>query len=1001
MPDISALRSSLGLVTGAESGNTNFGTAFLVYTSADESAYVTCAHVIRDVGGPGQALLDGQPVTVIVGSGPDSALDLAILLAAPRSDAAPLRLGAVALSGEAVTVVGFHAFGKHYVLRDVNGALGKSIRLHGRGQTPAVNAWDLVVTDDDLLKPGFSGAPVIHGQSEQVIGVVSHSVGGGERGVAISIEVLPTIWIGQRSETLDELERQLGTGWPRTDFAGEPPERDVAESDKREFRLFTAGTARMRIGTYPFPLASTFRNRDGELTDFKEALGLYRIVGIVGHGGTGKTALACRGLVQIEHSANHVGAVIYHTAANIDEITIEAVVASIGRAIGLEQELLAIYGSPGLALEERILRILGHFRAIEYLIVVLLDNLEKYQDEAGKIVNGDLAGFITAIATHESSLRFVFTSRVRPRFPTAVTPSYHHLGLDHGLPEADAVELLRDLDPDDLGGLRSARPAVMATLAERASCYPRALEALAGLLREDLMLSPDELSRSQTMLEGEVVQDLVIDAISKLPPVDVQIVQLVAVFGEPVPMQAIEQLGAAWMLPGTVQAALPRLVNSHFVSFDKASRLFSLHPIDRSFALSRIPGCNEVTDGFCREELARRAAAYYAAQRKPRNEWREYEDLRPLLREFDQLMTAGEFVQAAELLGDFDLDCLVKWGFAREALSLRLRIPDGSLDGRAAERHHGALGQIYRTIGFLDDAIVQYQRIADAPQVTSEVARGAAYNELSRLYRRMARYEDAIGYSERALESATAERQLDYRVDVLNDMATIRWCLGQYPRALELAQEALELVTSSQAPEREAYVECTLAKILMSGGRQSEVSDHLIRAFDLFEDLRSLHGQFFVNECFAEFYAKSHELERAVSHVQRSIDLAARLDSLRGQGHGYLILAKVYLDQSDGAAVARYAGRAWSYFEPVGVPEGLLARWVQAAGAALQRADGFGYVEALLECARSPANTGDLMENRDFATRAIAVAESSGHDELAHAGHRILSDLDRRIEQLS
>jgi tetratricopeptide (TPR) repeat protein len=1002
MPRTNVPRSSLGLVTSSDRENTKFGTAFLIYSNSDESIYLTCAHVVRDVGGPTQVQLDGEPVTATVGSGPDSALDLAVLRASPRADSSPLRLGAAALSGEEVTVVGFHAFGKHYVLRDVSGTLGKSIRLHGRGRAAPVSAWDLIMTDDELLKPGFSGAPVVYGQPEQVIGVVSHSIGGGERGVAVSIEVLPTIWIGQPSEMLEALKWHIGPVPTRPDFVDESIGSGGVDDGKTAptLQTYTADTVRTRIGAYPVPPVMAFRDREVELAEFKEALKSYRIVGIVGYGGAGKTALACRALVEIEHSANQVGVIIYHTAANTNEITIEALVASLGRAIGLEHDLLGIYSSPGLAPQERILRIIAQFRTIDHLIVVLLDNLEKYQDQVGKIVNADLDEFITGIATQESSLRFVFTSRIRPRFSTAVTPSYHHLGLNHGLPGADAVALLRDLDPDDLGGLQSARPAVLVTLAERANCYPRALEALAGLLREDLMLTPDELGTSRAMLEGELVQKLVVDAITKLPDPDVRIIQLVAVFGEPVPEQAIMHLSGSWMPPSDVRSSLRRLVNSHFISFDKAAGLFSLHPIDRSFALSGIPACNNTEGSFCREELARRAASYYELQRKPRTDWLQYDDLRPLLREFDQLTTAGDFAQAAELLGEFDLDYLVGWGFAREALSLRLKIPKNTLSGQTAEHHFRALGQIYRTIGFLDEAIVEYQRIAEAQEVTSEAARGAAFNELSKLYRRMARYEDAIAYSERALDSAIIDERLDYRVDALNDMANICWCVGQYPKGLGLAEEALELVMPSQWQERKGYVECTVAKILMSGGRSPEAADHLIRAFDFFEESQSMHGQFFVNECFAEFYTKSHDLERAVSHIQRAIDLAARIGSLRGQGHGYMVLAKIHLERSDGATAARCAARAREFFEPVGVPEGRMAKWVELAGGALQNGDQFEFAEALLGCARSPANTGDLMDNREFAAGAIAVAERFGYHGISYAGRRIMTDLDNRIQTL-
>ena len=991
MRDVTAIRPSLALVTSAAKGNDNFGTAFLVHVIDDAALYLTCAHVIRDVGGPEEVLLDGEPTTVVVGSRFEGPLDLAVLRAVRREQISPLKLGAPARSGEAVTMVGFHAFGRNYVLRDVSGVLGKSVRLHGRGHVAPVDAWDLIVRDEDLLKPGFSGAPVIEVESQQVVGIVSHAVGSGERGVALSIDILPTLWVDSPPGIIGHIEYATSLSY---ELKAEQEQQQRIQAGG--IRLFTSDSQRMHVGSYP--LASIFRNREEELGDFLRAVISYRIVGIVGHGGTGKTALACRGLWEIERSVNRVGAIVYHTAANIDEITMESVVASIGRSIGREQELLEIYGSPGLALEERTARVLEPFQGLDYLVIVLLDNLEKYQDDEGRIVNEELNSLITHIALHESSLRFVFTTRVRPRFPTSVTLSYYYVSTDDGLPEKEAVQLLRDLDPDDLGGLRSAGSNVMRALARRASCYPRALEAVAGMLREDMMLTPYELSGR--LNEGELVQHLVRDAIMKLSAADLRIVQLVAVFGEQVPLGAIEWLASGLMQGEELRSVLRRLVNSHYISFDKANGLFSLHPIDRAFAYSRIPTCIEAAGSFCREQLARRAARYYASQRKPKMHWLEYDDLRPLLREFDQLILAGDYVEACSLLMEFDIDYLVKWGFAREALSLHLKIPEGEVSGRLAEQHFEALGHIYRTIGFLDHAIAQYERVAHASDVSSEIVREGAYNQLSRLYRRMARYDDAIRYSERALEAATRRGRLDNRTDALTDMATIRWCLGQYPRAMRLAQEALDLVTRKGWQDRAGYVEYTLAKILMSGGRLSEVVEHLVKGFGHFRQCESVHGEFVINECFAEFYFKSGDLEKAEPHAQKAIDLAVRMNSLRGQGHGYLILAKISLERANPVGVRQHAERAYEFFEQVGVPERRMASSVSRAGAALERGDEFGYVEALLDCASSPANIGDLMENYEFATRALRLAEDAQFEDLARAARGMLDDLTSRIEPL-
>jgi tetratricopeptide (TPR) repeat protein len=195
-------------------------------------------------------------------------------------------------------------------------------------------------------------------------------------------------------------------------------------------------------------------------------------------------------------------------------------------------------------------------------------------------------------------------------------------------------------------------------------------------------------------------------------------------------------------------------------------------------------------------------------------------------------------------------------------------------------------------------------------------------------------------------------------------------------------------------------VEYTLAKILMSGGRLPEVVEHLVKGLGYFRQCESVHGEFVINECFGEFYLKSGDLEKAEPHAQKAIELAVRMDSLRGQGHGYLILAKISLERADAAEARQHAEQAYGFFEQVGVPEKQMARSVSRAGAAREQADELGYVEALVDCASSPANIGDLMENYEFATKALRLAEDAGFEELAGTAHSILDDLTSRIEPL-
>ena len=89
----------------------------------------------------------------------------------------------------------------------------------------------------------------------------------------------------------------------------------------------------------------------------------------------------------------------------------------------------------------------------------------------------------------------------------------------------------------------------------------------------------------------------------------------------------------------------------------EAGRYF-LHPVDREYALGRVPRGDEWdrhevweldapnAPPYTQFALLRRAAEYYQQARKPREDWKTIEDLAPQLAEFD-LRCAGQDYDAA------------------------------------------------------------------------------------------------------------------------------------------------------------------------------------------------------------------------------------------------------------------------------------------------------------------------------------------------------------------
>ncbi len=187
------IQSSVVLITSQNPQNSRFGTGFVIYHTTQNSYLLTCAHVIDDVGGVGTVDMAGHTAEVVA-IGSAAGLDLAVLKVTRLTDSLALPLKTTGQKGDAFQTAGFQQSGKYFLMRPLQGILGETVRLMARGQTSPIKAWDLKIEGDDPLQPGYSGSPVVDEASGQVLGVVSHRQGSGERGLAVSVEALPQIW---------------------------------------------------------------------------------------------------------------------------------------------------------------------------------------------------------------------------------------------------------------------------------------------------------------------------------------------------------------------------------------------------------------------------------------------------------------------------------------------------------------------------------------------------------------------------------------------------------------------------------------------------------------------------------------------------------------------------------------------------------------------------------------------------------------------------------------
>jgi len=194
------LEESVVLITSADPKKKDvIGTGFVIYREAQTSYVLTCAHVVKDVGGENNVLIYRQAARVIASSDVND-FDLAVLAVEHKSllERPILRLDFSGGEGKGckVKTAGYYLYSseKKRSLASIEGVLGRQKFREDPDTGDRAKAWEIHINQGQLQK-GYSGSPVVNLSNGKVTGVVTNmgSENSGEVGEIISIEALEIV----------------------------------------------------------------------------------------------------------------------------------------------------------------------------------------------------------------------------------------------------------------------------------------------------------------------------------------------------------------------------------------------------------------------------------------------------------------------------------------------------------------------------------------------------------------------------------------------------------------------------------------------------------------------------------------------------------------------------------------------------------------------------------------------------------------------------------------
>lgn len=740
------------------------------------------------------------------------------------------------------------------------------------------------------------------------------------------------------------------------------------------------------VGAHVLDVGELFKGRLTEQRELGKLLAdrATRVVSVIGRPGIGKTALASKVLGELERGrwphtdeAIPVDGIVY-MSTRTRGVSLERLFLDCAALLGGDREaaLIKVWSSAHLDTAQKSERL---FQALDSgLYVVLLDHMEELLDESGTLTDPDLRTFFERSLVSSHGARVLLTSRTPLAFESRLLRFDRRVSLTEGLAAPEAIAFLREMDPSGVFGIQAIPDDQLARAVERVHGIPRALEVLAGIIKDEPFRTLDEIL--ERFYEEDAADELIREGYRRLDQDERRGIDALAVLGRPVPPVAV-QFMLEPVAPGlNAEAVLRRLIHIHMVTFDRVARTVALNPIDQDFAYRELP--DEGDDS--KPSLERRAADYYARLRVPRAEWRSALDFEPDLLELTHLLRARDHEAATGALQRIDAEFVAGRGQARRLEALLLRVDASSTDVRLrmgadfalgqcymflgplekalhhlhraraaaadlddaeiALRATGFLGEVFRRLGRLDEAVTHLEPAAD---LSSPVGRHSNFPLLLGLgYVYQRRFDAAVAVGDRMMEVAASERDDELRAQALNVLALAALGVRRYDAALDRATQAAEIYRQREARDPLGYM-LNVQGLAQAGLGRPADAQHCFQsglARSRQDDNPRLEG-------FCSFNLA--RLQRAQGDPQRALDAATAAERIFG-----------------GIAAAEREAAS----ELVRVIE------AEREGRTIAQA------RALIACARHSAATPDLLGPEDLLEEAERLAREHGApDVLADA----------------
>lgn len=567
--------------------------------------------------------------------------------------------------------------------------------------------------------------------------------------------------------------------------------------------------------------------------------------------------------------------------------------------------------------------------------LVVLDNVETVLQigkakRAGYFADecGEYAWLFSQIAETDHQSKVLFTSRETLAALSGRETKTVPLG---GLDPQAAVQLLESFN-------LIATPEELEKLAKRYEGHPKALEIVAALIQDDLEFhgSVGKFLKDINWLLVNTLDELIDQVIQRLSNEELMCLSQISVYETPEYPLLVDGIAAqmSQMSKRDVKEnVIEALKRRQLLDYNQNYESYQMHPL-----------VEEKATQLLNPELAhtahRQAYRHFFSIVKPETEWREFNDVKPLLRAHYHACQAKDWDEAASSISrayeylrqqshfDIIIDCYTKlipenwqsgdklvssisehseillglgnaynavsqWKVAQEyyqkCLLISRNVRHRKVEAATLCYMALSMGNTEMAIDFLQESIVI------ATDLGESHIKCKALEYLGVIYSSIGDYNNCLNCHQQALEIAR-EMKFEESVGIaLGNLGHLYEIMGEYDSAEQYMNQYLEIAVKIGDPKRKAYALGGLAGIYSKLGKYKNSIDHQMKGLEICREIQDKHAEISAIRSLGITYRKSGEYLKSIRLLKRCVELF-RENENNGEGDALYELGITYLE---------------------------------------------------------------------------------------------------------